>query len=260
MAAPMSTTGTPRSRRGRALIVGGVVLAVIGVVGAVALSLVASSRVDATVRDLARAPIGCDTTLEFSDTGVFVVYAETTGRIDELSGECDVLDRYDRRSNSLPRVDVEMVDPAGSEVPIEGTDADEYDTAGFRGRPFGEVRIDEAGRHVVRVTSPDSGFAMAIGRDPATVGGPFTIGAVVVAALGVLGGGAMVAVGIVRVRRRPPDEPVSPAADDGWRRPAPEATPAAPPPPPPPPGAVVEPPDPPLPGQPLPPPSGPPLR
>ncbi|MEX2627798.1 MAG: hypothetical protein WD225_13000 [Ilumatobacteraceae bacterium] len=257
----MPTAAPPPARRGRALVIVGVAMVVIGLVGAVALSLVARSRVDATVRDLARAPIGCDTTLEFSDTGAFVVFAETTGRIDELSGGCDVPDRYDRRSEDLPRVNVEMVGPDGSEVSVDDTDADEYDAAGFRGRPLGEVRIDAAGRHVVRVTSPDSGFAVAIGRDPATVGEPFTIAAVLVAALGVLGGGTMVAVGVVRGRRRPPDEPASSAPQDEWRRPAtPVAPPAAPPPPPPPPGAVAESPEPPPPGQPLPPPSGPPVR
>lgn len=206
---PTATVVPPGRRRGRALIVGGVVAVVVGLVAAAALSLVARHRVDATVRDLARAPVGCDTTLEFSTTGTFVVYVEIAGRMDDLAGGCDAPARYDRRAAPTPPVDVALVDPSGRDVALGPTDAASYDVAGFRGEPLGEISIDDAGRHVVRVTSPEGGFVVAVGRDPTGAGVVLTAMALAVAAAGVLGGGAATAVGVVRSRRDPPPDPAA---------------------------------------------------
>lgn len=262
---PTSTVVPPPTRQGRALVVTGVALVVVGLVGAAALSLVARNRVEATVRDLARAPVGCDTTLDFSDTGTFVLFVETAGRIDGLSGGCEAPTRYDRREATTPRVTIELVDPSGRDVPIDPTDAEGYDIAGFRATPAGEVAVDATGRHVVRVTSSEGGVVVAIGRDPAAVGTPLTAAALAVAAVGVLGGGAALVVGVVRGRRPSPPTSASSASraspGDPWRDPrTQDVSPSAPPQAPPPPGAVVSPPSdgaPPRPGAPLPPPTGP---
>lgn len=263
---PLSTGGASLARRGRALIVLGVVLVVLGLVGAAALSLVARSRVESTVRDLARAPVGCDTTLDFSASGTFVVYVETVGRMDELVGGCDAPSRYDRKGAALPDVAVEVVDPAGRQVDIGSTDHAAYDLAGYRATPLGEIAIDEVGRHVVRVTSPESDFVVSVGRDPFAAGRPVTVAAIVLAGAFVLAGGILATVGVLRGRGLPPSTTSPPAAeprpaDEPWRRPVtPVEPPTAPPPTPPPPGAVLHPPEqssPP--GSSLPPPSGPPL-
>ena len=38
----------------------------------------------------ARAPVGCETTLDFDRSGEFVLYIETTGQVDGIGGDCDV--------------------------------------------------------------------------------------------------------------------------------------------------------------------------
>jgi hypothetical protein len=159
---------------------------VVGDRAAAVLSFVARNRVDATVRDLARAPVGCDTTLEFSDTGTFVVFVETAGRIDGLSGGCDAPTRYDRRAASTPRVTIELVDPSGRDVPIDPTDRRATTSEGSGRRRSARSPSTQTGRHVVRVTSPEGGRGGRVGRDPAA-GCALTAAALAVAAVGVSG-------------------------------------------------------------------------
>ena len=54
------------------------------------------------VAAFARAPVGCDTTLDFEATGTFVLYIETSGEFDQLAGECDADRRYDRDPDDVP--------------------------------------------------------------------------------------------------------------------------------------------------------------
>ncbi|CAN5510998.1 hypothetical protein BH23ACT3_BH23ACT3_21200 [soil metagenome] len=218
----------------------GAVVIVVALVGAVVMFLVGRSRIDQAVQGLARAPVGCDTTLEFSGTGTFVVFVETTGRIDQLDGGCDAPTTYDRRSAGVPAVTIEISGPASQDVAVTATDVEGYDIAGFTGTPSGEVEIGEDGRYVVRVSSPDDDFAVAIGRDPDRAARPLWIAAVLMTMAGLVGGATLVVIGITRSRRDslPPehlDQSPPPAfvADVG----APTAPPLAPPP-----GTTVTPP------------------
>ncbi len=66
-------------RTGRGTVLFGLVVLLAGLGGAVVLYLLSQQRGDDAIRDLARAPVGCDTTLSFSDTGTFYVFIEHLG-------------------------------------------------------------------------------------------------------------------------------------------------------------------------------------
>ena len=89
-------------RRGR--VVGGIVVLIVGIGGAIGLWLAANARLDAAVDGLARGPVGCDTVLDFDETGEYVVFIETKGAIGDSRGDCnaDSVSRLDR-APSCPR-------------------------------------------------------------------------------------------------------------------------------------------------------------
>lgn len=241
--------------RSRSLMLAGAVTIVAGLVAALVVFVVGQGRTDRAVENLARAPVGCDTTLEFSGTGSFVVYVETVGRIEQLEGGCDAPTAYDRRGAGTPDVSIELRGPAGEEVVLEPTTADGYATDAFVGEAMGEIRIDDAGRHLLRVMSDDEDFAVSVGRDPSGAAAPFTLAAVMVGLAGLVGGATLLAVAVAGNRRGPDDDRV---VDETVPQFEPDGrVPAAPPLAPPPPGAVVSPPPTgPLPPPPPPPPSG----
>ena len=71
----------------------GVVALVVGVVGAIVLWVLSSKRYDDAVSDLAPAPVGCDTTLDFDQTGTYTFFVETAGEVGEIDGDCAADDR-----------------------------------------------------------------------------------------------------------------------------------------------------------------------
>ena len=86
----------------------------LGVVGAVALWLIAGKRYDDAVGSLAPAPIGCDTTLVFDRTGTYTFFVETKGSVGEIDGDCDNDDRsYDLDSADVPDVELTLLDEEG---------------------------------------------------------------------------------------------------------------------------------------------------
>lgn len=232
----------------------GLAAVVIGVLTAVALWLVAAERVDRSAAALARAPVGCDTTLEFSDTGSFVLFVETRGRIDDgLTGGCEVPARYDRTSSRLPEVAITLSDPQGRPLELRPTGEATYDAGGFAGSAVREVEIGQAGRHVVRVESDATDVVIAVGRDPSGAGDTLRL-------VGLLAGGAIALAGVVMTGvglARRPGPAATPGGPEPWAGAAIVPPPVAPPPPPPAPGTITGPPRPS--GGPLPPPSGPPL-
>src|SRR5690606_32562417 len=67
----------------------GATLVVVGVVGALVLWWMDERRPGDAVDSFARAPVGCTTTLEFSQTGTFFVYEETGGAVEIPSTKCE---------------------------------------------------------------------------------------------------------------------------------------------------------------------------
>jgi hypothetical protein len=187
-------------RRGWLLALG--LLVVVGGLGAaVAMWIAASDREADNVAGFARAPVGCETTLDFESTGTFVLYAETSGRFGALAGACDAPPTYDRDADDVPDVEVTLLDPDGDVIDLDDAAAIDYDIDGFVGTSIGEVRIESEGDHVLSV-APVSGetFAVAVGRQPDQGVALLRWGAVAAAIGGLLLGGLLLVLGSRRQR------------------------------------------------------------
>ncbi|WP_040494848.1 hypothetical protein [Ilumatobacter nonamiensis] len=199
------------SGRGRPLIVAGALLIVAGLVAGVALWIGGTNRRNDAIADLARAPVGCDTTLDFVERGEYLVFIESEGELDEVDGDCGATGEYDV-SAARAAPDIAIVDPAGQAVelaPVDGSEAN-YDENGFVGRVAFRIDVADAADHVVRVESSDDAFfAVAIGRDPSDGVTTLRAGGVIAALVGLLVGVVLIVLGL---RRRAPAS----SAATGW--------------------------------------------
>lgn len=198
--------------RGWMLVLGAVVL-VAGLIGAGALWYASSQRVDDNVADFARAPSGCVTTLDFTRTGEFNVYVETTGSFDELAGDCSADAEYDR--DEVADAQLQLVDAGGATVDISEVSGVSYDTGAFTGSSVGVVQIETPGEHSLTVVADGDQFAVAVGGDPNDGVGLLRWGAVVCAMVSLVVGGVLLVLG----SRRPPQ--VTASDDSLW---APQAS------------------------------------
>lgn len=188
----------PAARRG-ALVVFGAIVLVVGLVGALALWNAGDDRRREAVEGFARAPVGCDTTLDFVETGEYFVFIESAGRVDGIRGDCDVEGAYDVGSVTL-EVDINVVDPDGAPVELDrAVSGLDYSEAGFVGAAAFTIEIIETDDHVVRVESPDNEvFVVAVGRDPGDGVGLLKGGATALVVLGLLLGGGLFLLGARR--------------------------------------------------------------
>jgi hypothetical protein len=276
-AAPAMSPATPApaARRPSGLVLLGVVLVVAAIVSTVALLLAASARYDRGVRNLARAPIGCTTTLQFDEGGTFVLYVETVGRIGALEGDCpNGSDEFRFEGVAVPTVDLSLVDSSDVVMTLEPDDSKSYDADGSQGTSVATVDIDSAGEYRLTVSSGETNFAVAVGADPKAAAARLRL-------IGIVLGVGLLVAGIVLlvlgVRRRPAPAmamattdaaptpvvtdhdvwapaPATPAAPtQQMPMPTTEPLPGVPPPPAPPVPGVPPPPAPPAPGVPPPP-------
>ena len=172
---------------------------VIGIVGGVALWLLADKRYDDAVADLAPAPIGCDTTLVFDRVGTYTFFVETKGQVGEIDGDCDTDDRaYDLGDDEPPEV---------------GSDAGRCRRAGGRPRArrradlrplrcpgdAGSARcdIEDTGDYVLTADADASEAMIRVGRDPSN-----GVTAMRAGALAVLVGGVVVGVLVLVLAQR----------------------------------------------------------
>lgn len=203
-------------RRGWMLVLG--VLLLVGLlVAAVVLWSASSQRRADNVAGFARAPVGCDTTLDFDATGTFVLYIEISGEFEELAGACDAELRYDRDADDVPQPDLTLLDPNGDELALDEADEVSYDVDGFVGSSARTVQIETPGDHVLTV-APTGGdaFAIAVGRSPEDGVTLLRWAAVAAAIAGLVLGGLFLVLG----SRRPattaaPSQPWSPDGR-GW--------------------------------------------
>lgn len=203
-------------RRGWMLVLGAVLI--VGLVGAAAaLWFVSSQRLADNVAGFARAPVGCDTTLDFEATGRFMLYVESSGEFGQLAGACGAELRYSRDLGDVPVVDVTLVDPNGDEIVLDDLDDGDdfsYDVDGFVGSAARTVEIGTPGDHVLAI-APTGGaaFAVAVGRAPDEGVWLLRWGAVAAAIVGLVLGGLFLVLGS---RRSPaPIGPADPWAPDG---------------------------------------------
>jgi hypothetical protein len=208
---PSPAPAAPRSRRG--LLVIGMLVLVGGLVGAGALWLAGDARYDDNLATFARAPAGCSTTLDFERSGDFTLYAETTGRLTDIDGDCPAATEYDR--DDIPDVELTLLTDDGTVVEIAPVRGDRgYENDDFVGTAIGVVRIEETGRHVLTVPPAGDAFAIAVGGAPDDGVALLRWGAVALAVAALLVGGALLVAG-----SRRPDRPAAPPASfeaPGW--------------------------------------------
>jgi len=128
--------------------------------------LAADQRLDDAVAGMARAPVGCDTVLDFDTGGTYLLFVETKGELDEVRGDCDVDTDIEWDGDELPSLTLTLLGPDGGEVQLDADDGVDYDTGTSAGTSVQSVDIEVPGDHTLRVESDDSGFAIAVGRDP----------------------------------------------------------------------------------------------
>lgn len=147
-----------------------------GLVGGGVLYIVAQQRPGQAVEGFARAPVGCTTTLEFSEVGDFFVYEEVGGA--GVVEGCQPVATPDAEF---------QVTFTGDLVPsdVVDTDAVSYDVDGFDGRSVQRIQITDPGQYTVEVVGGDLTVSAAIGRDPDDGVADLRRNALVVAIVGV---------------------------------------------------------------------------
>jgi hypothetical protein len=232
---PPPVVPPPKGKRRRGLIVLGLIIFLGGLLGGGAIVAKAMSNYEEAVRSLARAPVGCTTTLVFDKPATYTLYAETKGKLGELGGDCEAnAGAYQHTGDKLPRVSLTLEDPNGNTVDLERGVTASYDADGYIGTAVRTAKIDQAGTYHLDVESDETDFAIAIGKDPEAdnekltqIGGGVALGGMV---LGLI-------LFLLGLRRRRPDvvtdirNPAGPLP--GWP-PGPYAGVAPPGPPPPP--------------------------
>jgi hypothetical protein len=190
-------------RVGRGTVLFGLFVLLAGLVGAVVLYLQSQQRTDDAIRDLARAPVGCDTTLSFSDTGTFYVYIEHLGTLERLDGDCETPDEYSRDADDPPTVEIAVRDGDDQEIDLDRLD-EEFTYAlddSFAGTATRQLEIESTGDYVVTVDSDEEDFVVAVGRDPGDAGTTMLMGAIASGVAGIVLGIGLVLVGVRRARR-----------------------------------------------------------
>jgi hypothetical protein len=130
-----------------------------GLVGGGVLYIVAQRRPAQTVEGFARAPVGCTTTLEFTEVGTFYVFEEVGAIVSAVSNGCQPV------ADPAAAFDVEFT---GDLTPSSSTadDSVSYDVDGFDGRSIRRVEITRPGQYTVEVVGDDLTVVGALGRDP----------------------------------------------------------------------------------------------
>ena len=173
----------------------------VGLVGGIAMLLLSGARREATVEGLARAPIGCTTTLDFSKAGTFVVFVETRGTIGAVRGDCPNANRSYDHQGQAPDVEVDLVDLGGGALVLTADRSVSYDESGFVGSSLARVDVSVAGEYLLTATSDVSDVVVTIGKDPDDAASVLTVGGYVAMAAGLLVGGVMLAVALRRPHR-----------------------------------------------------------
>ena len=184
----------------------GLFLLFAGLVGGGVLYVVAERRPAQSVEGFARAPIGCTTTLDFTETGTFYVYEEVGAAADVVDGSCQPV------ADPSASFTVEFF---GDLTPstVAADDSVSYDVEGFDGRSVQRVEVTQPGQYSLAVTGDDLTVVAALGRDPDDGVDDLRRGAVVVAVGGVVLGLLLL---ILAGRRSKKAAVVTPPQGPGW--------------------------------------------
>ena len=185
--------GTKSKGRGTAAAFG-LLLLFAGLIGGSVLFALSMRRHDQAVRSFARAPVGCTTTLDFTETGTFYVYREDDGLVSPPLGGCVPT------ADPLQAFGFELSGSSGAVVPRRD-ESISYDTDTFSGRSVARVRIDEPGQYDIEVVGADQLIVAAIGRDPDDGVDALRRGALIVGGAGVVLGGLLLVLAGWRSKR-----------------------------------------------------------
>jgi hypothetical protein len=168
MSQPPPVVAAPaKGKRRKGMIVIGLILFFGGLIAGAAIAYKGMSNYKDAVKSLARAPVGCTTTLVFDKPATFTIYAETKGTLGELGGDCEATSGdYEHAGDKLPKLSLTLDDPNGEPVDLERGATAKYDVDGYVGTAVRTVKIEEAGTYHLDVESDESDFAVAIGKDP----------------------------------------------------------------------------------------------
>jgi hypothetical protein len=175
------------------------------VLGGMLMMVLAQMRYDGIVDRFARAPAGCDTTLVFEASGSYLVFVETQGRLERLTGGCQAATVYGRSPGSRPRVQLEIFGAThGETLRLERTEAWTYDSGGFRGAVYRRVEVADVGSYIARVQAPEGDeVVIAVGPDPEAAVVPLRTAGLLGGILGVLLGIGLLIAGLIRAVSRP---------------------------------------------------------
>lgn len=194
----------------------GMLLVVAGLIGGALLYVLSVRRPGQAVDHFARAPVGCTTTLEFTETGTFYVYAEDAAQVTPPAGDCEPTGEPGRAFG------FELTGSGGAVVP-KSDESVEYDSGGRTGRSIARFDIDTAGSFEIAVVGDDPAVVAAVGRDPQDGVDELRRGALIVAIAGVLLGALLLA---VAGRRSSRAATFAPPVGPGWDLHPPSETPS----------------------------------
>ncbi len=176
----------------------GVVLLLGGLGAGAALFVTSGSQYEDAVKNLQRAPVGCDTEFNFTGTGTFIFYTESKGKIGDLRGNCENTGTdYDHGDGRIS-ADLVLTDSNDDQVDLARAGGASYDKGGYKGTEVGSLDVTEPGRYTLSVQSDDTDFAVAVGRNPKKDAESAQTIAIIVAAAGVVLGGLLIILGLRR--------------------------------------------------------------
>jgi len=194
-----------RSRGRGAAAAFGFILLFAGLIGGGVLFVLSTQRHDKAIEKFARAGVGCTTSLEFSKSGTFYVYAETAGTFDPQEIGCEP------QATPNQAFFVEFNGPAPVSPRADASIS--YDTGDFTGTSVARFEITESGTYELEVRGDSTDTWAAVGRDPSDNVDTMRRGAIIVAAIGVvLGGMLLLLAGWRSKRASTPSIPEGP----GW--------------------------------------------
>ena len=205
---PVGAAALAPAQRRKGLIFTGIAVAVLGIGAGVVLVALSGSAKEGTIKNFARAPVGCTTTLEFDKSATFTLYIESKGRIGAVDGDCEAGGTtYQRSDDGLPRVSLTLLNASDEEASLTAVDSPSYAEGDFAGQAQQSVDITEPGTYRLTVTSDDTDFAIAIGGKPDADSEAMILAGVGATTLGVLLGGLLLLLGLRRKKSTPPTSP-----------------------------------------------------
>src|SRR4051794_34657578 len=165
--APAVAARPAKGKRRKGLMITGLIVLLVGVLGGAAIIAKGMSNYKEAVKSLARAPVGCTTTLVFDKADKFTVYIETKGKLGQLNGDCSAnSSEYNHNGDKLPKVSLKLLNSNGDEVNMPAATGATYDVDGYVGTQDRTLAIPSAGTYRLDVQSNDTDFAMSIGKNP----------------------------------------------------------------------------------------------